>query len=204
METLWNRINNKSNWFLTGNGSGDTEGDWFWNSGCLWMLPVCSGCQISRYSEKSQNPKIVIFPRKRFSQKWCFYYTKITNRKDQNDRTHNILNTRRVQNSQKKNRGKSQEIKIWNWEIWLHSHLKMNLLSNQVEQSIWQCHQMSSVQEILKSKSVLGRPWPQLWCKTKEKNECMKNQKFDMKNRCHFSYIFIFIFVCAFTSTIAN
>ena len=80
-----NRIKN-NNGVFTENGSGDTEGDWFWKSGCLWMLPVCSGCRISRYSEKSQNPEVVISPRKRFSQKWCFYGTKTTNRKDGNDR----------------------------------------------------------------------------------------------------------------------
>ena len=72
--------------FFTENGSGDAEGDWFWKSGCLWMLPVCSGCRISWYSESSQKPEVLISPRKRFSQKWCVYCIKTTNRKDGNDR----------------------------------------------------------------------------------------------------------------------
>ena len=72
--------------FLTANGSGDTEGYWFCKSGCFWMLPVLSGCRISRYSEKSQNLEIAVSPRKRFSQKVCFYCIKATSRKDQNYR----------------------------------------------------------------------------------------------------------------------
>ena len=50
------------------------------------MLLVCSGCRISRYSEKSQNPEVVIPPRKRFSQKWCFDGIETTVRKDGNAR----------------------------------------------------------------------------------------------------------------------
>ena len=72
--------------FFTGNGSGDTEGHWIWQSRCLWMLPVCSGCRIRWYSKKSQNLEVIMSPRKRSSQKWCFYRIKTTNRKDENDR----------------------------------------------------------------------------------------------------------------------